>query len=74
MKIKEEWHVDNHELKGYKWSIQAKYGTVYIPEEELFNRIEYQHLTKHEYKVSYAMDLGWRFNVDNQMWYRIKGY
>jgi hypothetical protein len=72
--IAKEWHEDNNLLNGYKWSIQAEYGTVYIYEEDLFNRVEFQHFTDHEYKVSYAMDLGWRYNVDNGKWYRIKGY
>lgn len=72
--IKKDWFEDGIEWKGYRWSIQAHYGTISISEEELFNRVEFQHLEKHEYKVSYAMDLGWRFNVDSQMWYRIKGY
>lgn len=72
--IKKDWHVNNNPLLGYLWSIQTQYGTVYISEEELFNRVEFQHILKHENKVSYAMDLGWRFNVDNGMWYRIKGY
>lgn len=72
--INKEWHVDNNPMLGYKWSIQAKYGTINISEEDLFNRLEFQYITGHEYKVSYAMDLGWRFNIDCQMWYRIKGY
>ncbi|WP_226035666.1 hypothetical protein [Aquibacillus saliphilus] len=72
--INKEWHEDNHPLKGYKWSIQAEYGTVYILEEELFDRVEFQHLNNHEYKVAYAMDLGWRYNVDNGTWYRIKNH
>lgn len=72
--MKKEWHEDNFTLNGYKWSIQAEHGIITITEEELFNRVEFQHLTEHEYKVSYAMRLGWRWNVDNRKWYRIKGY
>lgn len=69
-----EWHEDNNLLKGYKWSVQAKYGTVSISQEELFNRVEFQHIEKHEHKILYAVDLGWRYNVDNGKWYRIKGH
>lgn len=68
------WHIGDNPMLGYKWTIIGKHGLVSIPEEELFNRIEFQHLTEREYKVSYAMDLGWRYNVDNQEWYRIRGY
>jgi hypothetical protein len=71
---KKEWHEENHALKGYKWSIQAEHGIVTIPEEELFDRTEFQHFTEHEHKASYAVDLGWRWNVDNGKWYRIRGY
>lgn len=74
MKTPAEWHVDEHPLKGYKWSIQAKHGTVDISEEELFSRPEFAHFTEHEYKVTYAMDSGWRYNVDSGKWYRIKGF
>lgn len=72
--VKKDWLEDEIEYKGYKWSVQAEYGTISIEEEELFNRIEFQHISEHEHKVAYAMDLGWRYNVDNQMWYRIKGH
>lgn len=72
--VNKEWHVNDNPMLGYKWSVQAKFGTVSISEEELFNRIEFRHLTEHECKVAYAMDLNWRYNVDNGQWYRIKGY
>lgn len=72
--IPSDWYEEGYRYKGYSWLIQAKYGTVYTTEEELFGRPEFAHLDKHEYKVAYAMDLGWRFNVDNQKWYRIRGY
>lgn len=72
--VKKEWHTDNNTMNGYTWSIQAEHGIIAIAEEELFARAEFQHFTEHEYKVSYAMDLGWRYNVDNSKWYRIKGY
>lgn len=72
--INKEWHEDNHPLKGYKWSIQTELGIVSISEEELFNRPEFHHFSDHEYMVSYAMDLGWRYNVDIGKWYRIKGF
>jgi hypothetical protein len=69
-----EWHEDNHVLKGYKWSVQAEYDTVTISEEDLFNRVEFEHLQEHEYKVAYAVDLGWRYNIDSSEWYRIRGH
>lgn len=69
-----EWHEDNQEYKGYKWSIRAEYGTVEITEEDLFSRVEFEHITEHKIKVAYAMDLGWRHNVDNGKWYRIKNH
>lgn len=68
-----EWFEDNNIMKGYKWSIQNKYGIVSISDEELFNRIEFQHCKDQSEKIVYAVHLGWRFNVDNQLWYRIKG-
>lgn len=73
-KIPKEWHEDNHPLKGYKWKVRAENGTIQITEDELFSREEFVHFREHEQKVAYAMDLGWRFNMDNQRWYRIKGY
>lgn len=72
--MRADWHVNRNSLLGYLWTVQAQYGTIEIAEEELFSRIEFSHLTKHEYKVSYAMDQGWRYNVDSGKWYRIKGY
>lgn len=68
------FHVNNNPRMGYTWKAQAEHGIVIIDEDELFNRIEFQHLPDHEYKVSYAMDLGWRYNVDNGKWYRLKGH
>lgn len=68
------WHEQDNPMYGYKWSIQAKYGTVVIDEGELFNRKEFQSFPSHEYKVAYAMDMGWRYNVDSGMWYRIRGF
>jgi hypothetical protein len=72
--MKPEWHNQNNPMLGYKWEIQYKYGIIWITEDELFDRREFKHFTTHEYKVAYAMDMGWRFNIDNQMWYRISGY
>lgn len=68
------WHDDNNILRGYKSSIQEQYGTVCISEKELFNSDDFIHLTEHEYKVSHAIDLGWRYDVINKQWYRIKGF
>lgn len=59
---------------GYTWKSQAELGTVFISEDELFGRIEFQHFTEHDHKVKYAMDLGWRYNVDNGRWYRLKSF
>ena len=73
MPINTEWFEDSNIMKGYKWSIQAKYGIVEIKQEDLFNRIEFGGQTQSE-KVVYAVSLGWRFNIDNQKWYRILGY
>lgn len=72
--IKNEWFEDNNVNKGYKWSIKAEHGTVSVSEGELFNREEFKHFNEQADKMHYALELGWRFNVDNQMWYRIKGY
>lgn len=72
--VDKTWYAENDMQKGYKWSVQAEHGVVTISEEELFDRIEFQELTAHAEKASYAMRLGWRFNVDNSKWYRIKGY
>ena len=69
-----EWFEDNNVMKGYKWSIQAKYGIVEISQEELFSRVEFQCIESNDEKVVYAVGLGWRFNVDSQKWYRIRGY
>lgn len=69
-----EWYEDNKYANGYKWSIRAKFGVVEISEEELFSRLEFAHFRAHSAKFSYAMNLGWRFNIDNQKWYRIKGH
>lgn len=72
--VQSNWHTNNNPMLGYTWKTLAEHGWVEIEEGELFSRIEFNHLTEHEYKVAYAMDLGWRFNVDNQKWYRVKGY
>ena len=69
-----QWFENDNMQMGYKWSIQAKNGIVTISEEELFSRVEFAHIAEDEYKRSYAMDLGWRWNIDNGKWYRIKGY
>lgn len=69
-----EWFEDDNIMKGYKWSVQAKYGIVETSQEELFSRVEFECLDSSDEKVVYAVSLGWRFNVDNQRWYRIKGH
>lgn len=68
------WHEQDNPMFGYKWSIQAKYGVIWVTEDELFDRREFRYFEKHEEKVAYAMDMGWRFSVDSQLWYRIKGH
>lgn len=72
--INVEWHEKNNIMLGYKWSIQAKYGIVSISQEELFSRVEFQCQSDHNDKILYAVHLGWRYNIDNGNWYRIKGH
>lgn len=69
-----EWFEDNNIMKGYKWSIQNKHGIVETVQKELFSRPEFQCLESQSEQIVYAVHLGWRFNVDNQKWYRIKGH
>lgn len=72
-KLPKEYYAEGFHLMGYSWKAQAEFGTVYIDEKELFDRIEFGHFPDHEHKVAYAMDMGWRFNIDNQKWYRLRG-
>lgn len=72
-KLPKEYYAEGFHLMGYTWKAQAEFGIVQIEEAELFNRSEFQHFTDHEEMVAYAMDLGWRFNIDNQKWYRLRG-
>lgn len=72
--ITKEWFIDNNPILGYKWSVQAEFGIVSITEETLFNREEFQHFFSYDAKVDYAIELGWRFNIDNGESYRIKGH
>ncbi len=71
-----EYHVLRNRMLGYTWEAQAEHGIITIDEEELFSRVEFELLpiNDHPYKVAYARDLGWRYNVDNSKWYRLRGY
>lgn len=74
MEMDSALHVNNDIQLGYTWSAQSWYGIVEIEEYELFMRVEFEHLPQHATKVFYAMNMGWRYNVDNRKWYRLKGY
>lgn len=69
-----EWFENDNVNYGYKWSVQSDYGIIVIEKDELFSRIEFDYFETEQACFDYAHDQGWRFNVDNQKWYRIKGY
>lgn len=67
------WFEDNNIIKGYRQSIQERYGIVEVSDEELYRRVEFQHCKSLNEKIVYAIHLGWRMSEDSQAWYRIKG-
>lgn len=66
-------YIDNNPNNGFKWSVMAEHGVIWIKQDELFARPEFEDMTNGQ-KIIYAFDLGWRYSTDKMMWHRIRGY
>lgn len=59
---------------GYSWDAIRNFGTVEIEQEELFSRPEFEVFHTNNDKDTFAQELGWRYNIDKQVYYRLKGF
>lgn len=73
-KLKDTLHQQRNTDLGYSWDAQRNFGTVEISKDELFSRLEFEPFHSDTDKDTFAQSLGWRFNIDKQVYYRLKGY